>query len=94
MNRRWSWLVLVSALLGATTLGCSEEKEKGSSKAKVTAAASGDCSRCQKEKAILTSKLKAAQNQLRKLKKQVKAKRSKSKKTSAAKPSSSATPPK
>jgi predicted RNase H-like nuclease (RuvC/YqgF family) len=89
MNRRLSWLLLVSALLGATTLGCSEEKGKGSSKAKVTAAASGECKRCEREKQMLSSKLKAAQNQIRKLKKQIKAKRSKKK--SKAQPAPSAT---
>jgi hypothetical protein len=60
------------ALVGVTTLsGCSEEKAKGSGKG--TVAASGDCARCEKQNAMLSSKLRATQNQVRKLKKQLKA---------------------
>jgi hypothetical protein len=86
MRRSLPWLVLVTALFGTGTFGCSEEKEKGS-KAKVTAA-SGDCARCEREKSILASKLKSTKNQLNKLKKQLnKAKR---KKKRAPKPAASA----
>lgn len=75
MNRTSCWwlaLVALVALVGVTALsGCSEEKGKGSGKA--TVAASGDCARCEKEKSMLSSKLRATQNQVRKLKKQLKA---------------------
>jgi hypothetical protein len=64
-------LLAVIGMLGVS--GCSKEKEKPE-KGRVTAAASGgDCARCEKEKDMLASKLKAAQNQLRKLKRQRKA---------------------
>jgi hypothetical protein len=64
--------VALVAVVGATTLsGCSEEKEKGE-QGKASAASSGDCARCEKEKAMLSSKLRATQNQVRKLKKQLK----------------------
>jgi hypothetical protein len=53
--------------------GCSEEKAKPAAKGTVTAAASGDCSGCEKQKRMLSSKLKASQNQIRKLKAQLKA---------------------
>lgn len=90
MNRPLSWIVTLLALVSVVTLSsCSEEKEKGkgSQKAKVTAAASGDCASCERQKVQLSNRLKAAQNQIRKLKKQLKAKRSK-KKPSSAKPAS------
>lgn len=90
MTRPVSWIVTLLALVSVTTLSsCSEDKEKGkgSQTAKVTAATSGDCASCERQNVQLSNRLKAAQNQIRKLKKQLKAKRSK-KKLSAQKPAS------
>jgi hypothetical protein len=83
MNRpfaRQIALLALASVLGSS--GCSKEPEAKKDKAhpaKVMGAAAGNTAACEQEKQQLVNKLKASQNQVAKLKKQLRSRRAKRK---------------